>query len=411
MSRYASCTQVRVFPFSRQKEGEEIVIGRPDTAVFLALPPDGVELLDHLAAGRTVGEAQQLYQEQHGELPDVEEFLLLLEQKGFVHPEEEVGASAEAATVSTPAPAVVRYHLAGFPEPVARFLFGRPALLAYAAIILLAIGLMVADPSLLPRPEVLFFQERMTVMRVILMAAGVVVLLQHEMAHLIAARAEGVPSRLGIGHRLWVLVAETDMTGIWGIPRQRRYLPLLAGPLSDALSAALLTLVGFAQARDWVHLSPPIFQLVQAILLTYLLQLFWQCYFFLKTDLYYVASTFFKCKNLMADTEEYLRNWAARYFKWLPVTDQSHIPIAERRVIRWYAWVWVLGRLGAMAVLFGVILPVLWLYTVRFYSILSQGFSANPSAFADVLLLSSIVLAQRGAGIWLWLRSLVKGRR
>ena len=52
---YALSDFVEVFPFTRQPEGDEVVIGRPDIGVFLALPAEAVEILDDLAAGRSVG--------------------------------------------------------------------------------------------------------------------------------------------------------------------------------------------------------------------------------------------------------------------------------------------------------------------------------------------------------------------
>ena len=69
----------------------------------------------------------------------------------------------------------------------------------------------------------------------------------HELAHLIAARAVGVNSRMGISHRLWYLVAETDLTGLWSVTRNQRYLPMLAGmivdltvPLADRITDSLV---------------------------------------------------------------------------------------------------------------------------------------------------------------------------
>jgi hypothetical protein len=52
-------------------------------------------------------------------------------------------------------------------------------------------------------------------MQLLVMVIGYATVFLHEMAHLVAARgAVGVSSRLGISHRLWYLVAETDMTGV-----------------------------------------------------------------------------------------------------------------------------------------------------------------------------------------------------
>ena len=66
---YAPSSQVAVYPFTRQPEGEEIVIGRTDTGVFLSLPREAVEILDWLREGRTVAPAE-LVDFLRGRFPD-----------------------------------------------------------------------------------------------------------------------------------------------------------------------------------------------------------------------------------------------------------------------------------------------------------------------------------------------------
>lgn len=70
MGQYPTDTCVTIYPFTRQPDGEEIVIGHPHTATFLALPPDAIEMLDHLSQDKTIGETQQIYQQKYGELPE-----------------------------------------------------------------------------------------------------------------------------------------------------------------------------------------------------------------------------------------------------------------------------------------------------------------------------------------------------
>ena len=62
----------------------------------------------------------------------------------------------------------------------------------------------------------------------------------HECAHWLAARAVGVPARIRISRRLFFLAFETDLTGLWSVPRRRRFGAILAGM---ALDAAILAVV------------------------------------------------------------------------------------------------------------------------------------------------------------------------
>lgn len=404
--------KVAVHPFTRQPEGEEIVIGRMDTGVFLALPPDAVEILDLLQAGETVGRAQEIYARKYGETPDMEEFLGFLHGKGFVrvHDPEEPVRVAPSDPVA-PAAAPVRYHFADFPVPLARKLFGATALTIGAVIFALAVVAVILDPSLRPHRDSLIFSEDRTLKTLILVLMGYTTVFIHEMGHLIAARAVGVSSRLGISSRMWVLVAETDMTGLWSVPKRQRYLPMLAGPVIDLVSASLFTLVLFGRHRGWIALPPMAVELIRAMVVVYLLRLLWQCFFFVRTDFYFVIATFFGCKSLMKDTRTYIGNLRRRLFGGRPAVDQSHIPEGERRVIRSYAWVWLLGRIVALWSLFAITLPVAWKYLRVSAETLMNGFSGSRYAFLDALFILVFYLFPLGLGMGLWIRGMVKQRR
>ncbi|MBD1902067.1 hypothetical protein NDI44_24405 [Trichocoleus sp. DQ-A3] len=411
MSSYTADTRVTVYPFTRQSEGKEVIIGRSDTVVFIVLPPDAVELLDDLAKGKTVGEAQSLYQQKYGEVPDLEDLLGILEQKGFVQPYLKDKAVQSHSVIKTTSrlrrtkPTPARFHFANFPRSLARRVFSRHILISCGVLIGLALVAITLDFSIVPGWDAYFFKENFTLIRLVLLLINYFTLFLHEMAHLVAARAIDVSSRLGISNRMWYLVAETDMTGIWGVPRNQRYLPFLAGSLLDATSAAVLVLVLFAQDRGWVMLHPVVFQLSRAMLLTYLMRLLWQCYLFVRTDFYFVIANFFQCRSLMKDTEVFLGNQFARICGSLRRVDQSHIPVGERRVIRSYALLWLVGRIAALWSLLFITIPLIWHYYLVIFGVLNAGYQANPYAFVDALLMAFLVLTPQGLGFWLWIRS------
>src|ERR1700761_5361563 len=80
---YTNNSIVVVHPFTRQQEGEEVVIGNVAAGVFLALPVEVVELLDLLATGKSVGEVSAIYRDATGETPDLEDLLTSLDAKGI----------------------------------------------------------------------------------------------------------------------------------------------------------------------------------------------------------------------------------------------------------------------------------------------------------------------------------------
>src|SRR5215469_5042494 len=184
---YSRDALVAVQPFTRQREGEDVIIGRPETGVFLAIPPEAVEVLDHLAAGRTVGEVFDFYQQKYGEAPDMEDFLGMLEEKGIVRLASQNGNHAVAPVVQKQ-PRRLKYHFSRFPETAARRIFSGPALTAGITVAVLAVVAVIRHPSLAAGPRSLYFPDHRTLSWTILIAASYATLFVHEFGHLVAAR-------------------------------------------------------------------------------------------------------------------------------------------------------------------------------------------------------------------------------
>jgi hypothetical protein len=215
---------------------------------------------------------------------------------------------------------------------------------------------------------------------------------------------------MGVGTRLWVLVAETDMSGIWIASRRQRCVAFLAGSAVDVAMAAMLLLSLFANNRSWINLDPTLVVLVRATTFVIFTRLLWQLYLFLPTDLYYVMATVCGCKNLMHDTQVYLINRLARITRHLQPRDQSDVPAREMRVVRWFALVWLAGRGIAFASLFLITLPVLAGYA----AMVGHGVVGDDHAwrtFVEGPPLLMLAAGLQSIGLLAWLRSLVLNRR
>lgn len=411
MQTYSEDSIVEVYPFSRQQDGDEVVIGRQETGVFLALPTEAVDVLDQLAMGKTLREVQEDYLAAYGETLDLGDFLEILRNKGIIKSPDESDPNnprlPRHSKKSSPE-AQITYHFATFPQTLAQAIFGRTSLLCVAAITLLAIALICLEPALISHPTDLYFPVHRTVSVVLLTVASYLALFLHELAHLVAARSVGVNSRMGIGHRLWVLVAETDLTGLWSVPKDQRYLPLLAGLVVDFASSALLIIGLFLDSRHIFALTPFWFRLARAMVFTYYMRIAWQCLLFIRTDLYYVIANYLGCRNLMHDTEVFLRNQLARIFPVFRMTDQSHVPLSELRVVHIFALLWMGGRAAALYLLFAVTIPVCAKYVRNFAMTFREGFSTHPGDCVDALLMFAYILLPILIGMTLWLHSLTR---
>jgi putative peptide zinc metalloprotease protein len=411
---------VNVTPFTRQPDGDEMIIGNVDTAVFVAVPLGAVEVLDYLAAGKSVGEAADLYREHNGEACDIHGLLTVLETKQLVEPSTErtrqtlrttsraaVDADkdqvdhfpANAGGVTSPT-----YHFSGFPEALALRVFS-PQLIG-SALVLIAISLLVLaqDPSLWPRSDELYYTRQRTLSLIILALISYLGVLIHEFAHLIAARAAGVKCRIGFGHRLYEFVMEADLTLLWSVPKRKRYLPLLAGCLVDAVTAALLILALYANRTGWLAVTDAT-PFLRMILLSYVARICWQGLVFVRTDVYYVLAALLNCKNLLRDTEDYLRNQLAPIFPGVGIVDQSSIRAKERRVIRFYAVIWIAGRVLALYWLYVVALPLVCRYGADLAKSLAT-YSRNPAMFWDALVSVLLLVVPGLIGVSLWIRNM-----
>jgi hypothetical protein len=391
-------------PFEQRAEADDVIIANHTRSSFLCVPPDALEVLDSLAAGRTVGQAQAEYQLRHGVIPDLDDLLEMMEHEGFLR----IGANHAVHHAPDDSP-TRHYHFENIPVHVARRLFSPAVLLASGVLIALGLLACLADPALLPSPTVLVFDRDQASLLGGVLLISVVGVFVHELAHLVAARAAGISARMGLGNRLWFLVAETEMTGIWMASRRERCLAFLAGPLVDLASAAALVLVLFGNRQHWIQLDLTPVVLIQACLFMYLARLLWQFEFFVPTDFYYVIGTLFGCKNLMQDTQTYLVNQLARVVPGIQTRDQSAVPPGELRVVRWFTVVWVLGRAVAFGTLFWITLPVLMGYGVM----LMRGIGGDGQAAGPITegpLMPLIVVAVQTIGLLVWMRKSFRTR-
>jgi hypothetical protein len=137
----------------------------------------------------------------------------------------------------------------------------------------------------------------------------------------------------------------------------------------------------------------------------YLLRILWQACLFVRTDFYFVLTTFFECKDLMRDTERFLSNGVRRLLKRWPATDQSHIPRREMRVVRAFSVLWIAGRLVALAILLRIQLPTGWRYAKEIARVWLARNSLTPFAVADRISLAALALTPLGLGLFLWAKT------
>ena len=327
---------LRLHPLTYLEERGEVVVGRADIDSYGVFPPDGAALLRQLASGLPAGEAARWYAGAYGEPVDMAAFVEVLDELRFLVRDDETAAPP------------VRW------ERLGRWMFSPAAWTCYLLIIGSAITAMAVSPRLAPHAANLFFTRYLTVLELVTFLGQIPLLLVHESFHVLAGRRLGLRSSLRLGWRLYYLVFETTMDGLVGVPRRRRYLPMLAGMLADLLVIAILTLVGAATMRSGGSLGL-VGRISLALAFPTLLRFLWQFYFYLRTDLYYVAVTVLGCLDLQPAARRILANHFLRMLG-RPAADESQLHPRDRQVGRWYAWLMAAGyafSIGTLAFAWG----------------------------------------------------------
>jgi hypothetical protein len=358
---------LRLHPLTYLEEGDEVTAGRADTNSFGLFPADGAALLRHLEAGNTPNEAARWYSQRYGEQVDISEFLEVLDDLDLIL------ADGEKVTE----PVTVRWQRLG------AALFSPPAWACYALLTGAALAAMIAHPYLLPTYHNLFFvHSSLVILMLGILLGQVPLVLLHETFHALAGRRLGLNSTLRIGRRFYYIVFVTSLDGLVSVPRRKRYLPMLAGMLLDLLAIAGLTLAA-APLHSATGAAALIYRLLLSMAFGVVLRFAWQFYFFLRTDLYYLATTVLGCNDLQTTARQMLGN---RVWRLLGRADRRFDESAwhprDASVARWYSWLMVTGYALLSAMLVTTAFPVgIRLTELAVHELIS---TTSPLRMADV---------------------------
>jgi hypothetical protein len=378
-------------PLMYHEQAGEVTVGRRDDGEFVVLPSEGAALLRKLESGMTAAAAADWFQRTYGEPVDVVDFVTDLADLGFVqHPHSPSGPARP-----------VRWQRLG------RVVFCPVTAVAYLALLAGWILSMIGRPELIPQPRHLIFTHYISVLVLTLFACQLPLLLLHEAAHALAGRRLGLHSRLSVGRRMQFLVFETTMNGLVAVDRRKRYLPILAGMMTDLAISAIFGLVAAALIRPDGSLGQGGAVALSLSYLT-LLRFVWQFWFFLRTDIYYLIVTVLGCVDLHTAAKQQLANTFCRLRGRPAKYDPDSWHPRDRSVARWYAKLMFLGYAASLATLVFGWLPALarivWTVIPRLFGNNPQGWKGLLDSLvflavnlAELLLVASMAIRQRRA--------------
>jgi hypothetical protein len=339
-------TRIRLHELAYRPDGEEVIVGRLATGDFVALPAVGARAIELLGQRLTAGQTRRVLNKETGADLDICDFVSDLTALGFV---------AEVDGVLLPDPAPRR---ATFPWLTPRLVAWSvsPILsMALGAVVAAAVVVLADRPRLMPSYHDLLWSPYGSLVLLVMFAVGWPLLFLHEIAHLVVARAAGVPARIEFGTRLQFLVMQTDMSGIDLAPRRHRLTAYLAGSTVNLTVAATGIL---ALAATGPH--GPAHRALEILVLLAVIPLAFEGMIFMRTDVYFVLQDLTGCRDLFGDSRAYMRYLARRVLsRGKPrLPDPSRrLPLAQRHAVRVYGVVLVTGTALALTALATVTAP------------------------------------------------------
>lgn len=375
---------VPIHPLTYLDEGEEVTVGRREADSYVVLPADGAALLRRLEEGVSAAEAAAWYEQTYGDPVDMADFVATLTELGFVREPQEQASTADAGPV--------RWQRLG------QLLFSRVSGVLALVVLVASVVEMLRVPGLAPRYNDIFFSKSIVLDSMVVAFGQIPLLLLHEAAHALAGRRLGLRSQLSIGRRLYYVVFLTSLNGLVTVERKKRYLPMLAGMITDVLVVSLLTLAADL-SRDHGTLTA-VGRMLLALAYFSLLRLAWQLLFYLETDLYYVAVTVLGCVDLQKAARRIAYNNLSRLFgRRAPRYDESEFHPRDREVARWYSWLIVLGYTTSIGLLVLAAVPMVTMVRLVAGRFLHPG-RATAGGLLDSSVFVLLIVAQIGLLAW-----------
>ncbi|MGG3561157.1 hypothetical protein ABES03_06010 [Neobacillus rhizosphaerae] len=317
-------------PINIRRDKNHFIVEDINTGEFYEMPNICIDAINSINNGESLGvielRLKEDYPDEEVDLIDFAEQLLQLQ------------LIAEIDGVRVNLPEKKKEHL-GFQwisPNGGKCFFNKIAMVIYAGLFILNIAFLFLKPSLFPHYKDLFIFDYMVLNIITWLLVTFCTVLIHEFGHILAMRANNLPTRLELGHRLILVVLETDMSSVWKLPSKDRNVLYLAGLCFDMviLFAALLSQMIFTNGSG-IFLS-----IMAVVVLDTFIRLIYQCCIYMKTDLYYVFENVTGCYNIMENAQQMIKKWVP--FLKSQATEEV-VFAGERRIIFTYSIFYFIG--------------------------------------------------------------------
>lgn len=308
---------VRFYPFflrAPEHGQEEWKVGLENSNIAIEISIEGTRAIQELQAGKSLAETASILHQEYGEIIDLVDLVQELAELSLVEcidgyqfaPPERIGQAL----------------LQRIPPGAVAWLYSRVTLLIFTAFILMGPLLLILQPALRPGAQDLLWSPSYTLDLLTLLILTPLLLFKHELGHLLAARAKGLPAELTFGSRLFYLVAVSRIGAIWKRSRFERLVIYSAGMANDCITASLCIFMLLAASHGVLFLTPSLAALLRLLIISEYLGVAWEFQIFLKTDVYHIFTEITGRHDLPERASALFRSW--RHLGFLHVQRSRH---------------------------------------------------------------------------------------
>ncbi|MFJ7725055.1 hypothetical protein ACIQXV_02720 [Neobacillus sp. NPDC097160] len=315
-------SQLMLVPVDIRKDKKHYIIEDKASGEFYEMPEVCIEAINLMNQGEHLGEIERRlkgkYPMDEVDLLDFAEQLLelnLIDEIEGVKVEKQFRPEETLGFLSI-SPKLGKFFFNKFSYPI------------YITLFAANIVLFIINPSLFPHHEDIFVFDIMVLNVILWMTFTFLLVLIHEFGHILAMRAYNLPTKLEIGHRLFFVVFETDMSSIWKLSPKDRNVLFLAGLCFDTVILFIFLICQLVIPNGFI------LGLSTLAVFDIFMRVAFQCCFYMKTDLYFVFENISGCYNLMENANQTIRKW----FPFLKDPSKDEVEFAsERKTIFYYA--------------------------------------------------------------------------
>lgn len=347
------------------KEIDEYTIGDEQKNIFFRVPKEAIYVIEEAKGHNTIEEIQDsILQNKKIEI-DVLDFMNTLNSLGVIN---DINLDEDRKN--------------NFIQSLGKFLFNKATITFYIINILLTIILLITFPNkLTPNYQDTFVLSSIGLSLLLFFFVSWFLVFVHEGAHYLAVSATGKKMNFQLSIRWFWVVIEANMNTLWSIPREKRYIPFLAGFFIDIL------IINISFMLILVINDIFIISLLKMIALIQFYKIIWQFIIFLRTDFYYVLLNYFGVSTLTKGSIAYLlRKISPKYNLFFDKLSSREQIICKR-----YSWLYIVSLFAVCYLFLFLSIPTV-LYTLKTTLSILSTFAYNTFEFWDSFIVLTLLL-------------------